>query len=223
MTPILTHEEARKFYDRFGSSQDLQFYENKAVEDLISHGEFAKARYVFEFGFGTGRLAEELLKKHLPGDCRYLGVDSSSTMVELARTRLEPWHERTEVILTDGSPKLDLPDSSFDRFVSAYVLDLLSEKDIVTVIEEAHRILMPMGQLCLAGLTYGKGPFGGMVTWLWERVHSIRPTLVGGCRPINTLDYLPPDRWRVTHHNVITTFGISSEVVVASRIDTTTL
>jgi ubiquinone/menaquinone biosynthesis C-methylase UbiE len=221
MTPILTHEEAKKFYDRFGSSQDLQFYENKAVRDLISHGEFAKARYVFEFGLGTGRFAEKLLKEHLPGDCRYLGVDSSSTMVDLARARLEPWHERTEVILTNGSPKLDFPDSTYDRFVSTYVLDLLSEEDIGTVINEAHRILTPMGRLCLAGLTYGKGPFGGIVTWLWKRAHSIRPTLVGGCRPINTLDYLPPERWRVTHHNVITTFGISSEVVVASRIDTT--
>jgi ubiquinone/menaquinone biosynthesis C-methylase UbiE len=218
VTPVLTHKEAKGFYDRLGSRQDLQFYENKAIKDLISHGGFDRARSVFEFGSGTGRLSEELLKRHLPGDCRYLGVDISSTMVGLARARIKPWPGRTEVLLTDGSTKLDFPDSTFDRFVSTYVLDLLSEEDIITLLEEAHRILMPMGLICLAGLTCGKGPFGRIVTWLWKRVHSIRPKLVGGCRPINIVGCLPEERWRVTHHNIITTFGISSEVVVALRI-----
>jgi ubiquinone/menaquinone biosynthesis C-methylase UbiE len=218
MTPVLTPKQARNFYDRFGSRQDLQLYENKAVFDLILHGGFDRARSVFEFGLGTGRLAEELLKRHLAGDCRYLGVDISPTMVRLARERLKPWQKRAEVLLTEGSPRLDVAEGTFDRFVSTYVLDLLSEEDIGTVIEEAHRTLSHGGRLCLAGLTCGKTPLGRFVTWCWKKIHSLKPSILGGCRPVRLLDYLSSERWHVKYHNVITTFGISSEVVIAARI-----
>jgi ubiquinone/menaquinone biosynthesis C-methylase UbiE len=218
MAPILTHEEARRVYDKIGEWQDFQFYENKALEDLVSHGGFDRAGSVLEFGCGTGRLAETLFKKYLPGDCRYLGLDISPTMVRLARERLKPWQARAEVVLTDGSLKLDVPDSAFDRFVSTYVLDLLSEEDIRAVLGEAHRSLRPGGLVCLTGLTCAKGLFGRIITRLWERVHSLRPTLVGGCRPINIKDYLNGERWHIIHHNRITALGISSEVLVASRL-----
>lgn len=218
MAPILTYEEARRVYDSIGEWQDFQLYENRALKDLVSHGGFDRAGSIIEFGCGTGRLAKRLFKKHLAADCRYLGLDISLTMVRIASERLRPWQERAEVLLTDGSPKLAVPGSTFDRFVSTYVLDLLSEEDIRTVIEEAHRVLKPEGRLCLSGLTSGKGVFGRTVTWFWERVHSVRPALVGGCRPINIKDYLPGYMWRVTYRSVVTAFGISSEVVVASRL-----
>lgn len=217
MTPLLTHDEARRFYDRLGSKQDFHLYENRAFEELVRYGGFDRAGSVFEFGHGTGRLAERLLKEHLPERCRYTGVDISPTMAGLAKRRLEPFRLRVSLVLTDGSPKLNLPDSAFDRFVSTYVIDLLSEEDIDVVLEEAYRVLTAGGLLCLAGLTYGKGPLGRIVTRLWERVHSVRPALVGGCRPVKLLEYLPGERWRITHHTVITSFGISSEVVVAEK------
>jgi hypothetical protein len=59
----LTHAEARTFYDRFGSRQDWQaFYEDAAVERLLVAGRFDLASTVVEFGSGTGRLAERLLR-----------------------------------------------------------------------------------------------------------------------------------------------------------------
>jgi ubiquinone/menaquinone biosynthesis C-methylase UbiE len=67
---------------------------------------------------------------HLPTTAQYLGVDSSSTMVELTRKRLARFDSRAEVLQTDGSLTFTLPDESFDRFVSNYVLDLLSPDDI---------------------------------------------------------------------------------------------
>ncbi|HJN04158.1 MAG TPA: class I SAM-dependent methyltransferase, partial [Alphaproteobacteria bacterium] len=40
-----------------------------------------------------------------------------------------------------GSVRLEAPDGAYDRFVSAYVLDLLSEDDITLLIGEARRVL----------------------------------------------------------------------------------
>lgn len=179
----------------------------------LSHDE---ARAVVEFGCGTGRFAAELLDERLPADARYVGVDQSPTMVRLARERTDRFGERVEIRRSDGSPKLDLPEASFDRFVSTYVLDLLSPEDVAAVLEEAHRVLTPGGLLCLAGLTHGTTPIARTVTWLWERVHALRPALVGGCRPLSLRDFLPASDWEIRHRHVFAPFGLASEVVVAA-------
>jgi ubiquinone/menaquinone biosynthesis C-methylase UbiE len=215
----LTPREAMEFYDRWGAKQDLQaFYENPAVEDLIAHAAFGEAQAVFEFGCGTGRLAEELLAHRLPAGSRYLGMDVSSTMVELARRRLLPWGGRAQVQLSDGSTRLPLPAGLFDRFVSTYVLDLLGPEDTQSLLAEAHRILSGEGRLCLVSLTYGSTLLGRVVSWGWERIYKLRPRLVGGCRPVRLSDYLGLGGWEIDYANVVTSFGISSEILIARSI-----
>jgi ubiquinone/menaquinone biosynthesis C-methylase UbiE len=212
----LSRQEARSVYDRIGARQDTQaFYEDRATEFLISHGEFDRANRVFELGCGTGRFALRLLSEHLPENARYLGVDLSSTMANLARQRLAPYSSRAQVILTDGSLPTVETLGRCDRFVSNYVLDLLSEDDIATVIREAHRMLEPSGLLCLSSLSMGSGPLSGLVARAWSFVHAVRPSLVGGCRPLDLLAWLPSARWQVRHHARVAPFSVPSEVVIA--------
>lgn len=220
MASTLTPEQAKAFYDRFGAKQDRQgFYENPARRDLIAQADFETAAAVFEFGCGTGDFAARLLAEHLPPRCAYTAVDISDTMVRLARARLAPWRDRARADRSSGSTTLEAADGAFDRFVSTYVLDLLSDEDIRGLLAEAHRILAPGGRLCLAGLTHGAGPIASLVSGLWQAFFALRPALLGGCRPIALCGYLAPDRWRIEYRNVRTAFGISSEVVVAARLD----
>ena len=215
---MLTHQQAKAFYDHLGARQDLQvFYEAPATGDLIANAAFETAQSVFELGCGTGAFAERVLSHHLPQHATYLAVDSSSTMVGLARARLTRFGERVEVRLTDGSLAFDAVVGPFDRFVSNYVLDLLSSADIVTLLAQAHRLLVTNGRLCLVSLTHGSTRFSRLVTWGWTRVHALRPGLVGGCRPLALLDFLPGIHWRIEYVQVVTPFGIPSEVVVASK------
>ena len=59
----LSHAAARALYDRIGRWQDTQrFYEDRATGDLIAHADLHQAQAVFEFGVGTGRLADRLAK-----------------------------------------------------------------------------------------------------------------------------------------------------------------
>ncbi len=216
---MLNKEEVRSFYDRFGAKQDWQgFYEGPAIQDLLAHGAFEDARAVLEFGCGTGALAENLLFRYLSKDATYLCLDLSSTMVSLASDRLHKYGPRAEVRLTDGSPKLPLPDSRFDRFISNYVLDLLPPDEIEAVVRETHRVLASEGRLCLISLTYGNTLASQIVIWLWRRVFAFRAALVGGCRPVRLFDFLPAKRWQVLHHHVVATFGIPSEVIVARKV-----
>ena len=156
--PALSREQARRVYDRIGARQDTQaFYEDRATGILIRHAAFGSAQRVLEFGCGTGRFALQLLSRHLPAEARYRGLDLSPTMVRLAETRLAPFAARAEVVLTEGAPPASEPAASRDRFVSNFVLDLLSEDDIAAVVREAHRILVPGGLLCLTSLSLGAG------------------------------------------------------------------
>jgi ubiquinone/menaquinone biosynthesis C-methylase UbiE len=113
----LTHQQAKAFYDRLGSKQDLQaFYEVPATNNLIAHAAFEAAQSVFECGCGTGALAERLLSRHLPPQARYLAVDSSATMVRLARSRLARFGERVAVRQTDGSLQFGERSGTFDKY-----------------------------------------------------------------------------------------------------------
>lgn len=215
----MSKEKIRSFYDRLGAKQDWQrFYEGPAVRDLLAHGAFEKARTIFELGCGTGVLAETLLSRYLSKEATYLCFDISSTMVSLAKTRLNKYGPQAEIRLTKGSLMLPLPDSRFDRFISNYVLDLLSREDIEVVMHEAHRVLEPEGRLCLISLTYGNTLASQLVIWLWKRIFGIHPSLVGGCRPVKLLDFISEKMWKVFHHNLVTTFGIPSEVIIARKL-----
>jgi ubiquinone/menaquinone biosynthesis C-methylase UbiE len=106
---------------------------------------------------------------------------------------------------------------SCDRFVSNYVLDLLAVPDIGHLLAEAHRLLVAGGSLCLVSLTRGSTRLSRLVTWTWTHLHALDPRLVGGCRPLELRDYLPGTDFHLDYAQVITRFGISSEVVVASK------
>ena len=212
---VLSHQEARAFYDRLGSRLESQrFYEDPAMAVLLATGAFEDASAVVEFGCGTGRLAERLLRERLPSHATYVGFDVSPTMVELARSRLAPWKERALVHLTAGAPALPVADHAFDRFLSTYVLDLLSQEEIDEVLSEARRVLSPNGWLCLASLTWGQTPISRLVCGVWSRIDAWRPQLVGGCRPLR-LDALAGPSWRAHARRVICTFGICTEVLVS--------
>lgn len=218
----LSHAEAKRFYDRLGSRQDWQaFYEDPAVDEMIAHAHFDGARAVCEFGCGTGRLAARLLADVLPADASYLGLDISDEMVRLATDRLAPWAGRARVVQTDGPPRIPDADGAFDRFVSTYVLDLLSDEDIATLLAEAHRLLRPGQLLCLVSLTYGTTPWSRAVTALWRWTHARRPQWLGGCRPIRLLALLEARSWTPVHHGIRNNWGLCSEVLVAARRDRT--
>lgn len=210
-------DEAKRFYDRLGSLQDAQVYERTALKRLVAASDFEHASAVFELGCGTGRLAAQLLEEHLPEAARYVGVDISSTMVGIAAGRLARWGKRAAVSQVDGTGSLPSADGSFDRFVATYVLDLLPDAAIANVLREAHRLLMSGGKLCVVTSTEGTGPISHLVSAAWMRLYKINPGLVGGCRSLQRRSWLDERDWSVEHAEVVTSWGIASEIVVARR------
>jgi len=219
MSTVLSHKGARRAYDRIGSLQDSQsFYEDRATNALLRHGDFDSAEAVFEFGCGTGRFALRLLTEFLSANACYRGVDISPKMVSLAQARLASYSpQRARVVLTEGDPPVDEPPEAYDRFVSNFVFDLLSEEEIRGVLREARRMLRPGGLLCLAGLSTGVGPLSRVVAKILSWIQAHRPSVIGGCRPIDLLPFLPAAAWQVRYNAKLVAFGITSEALVAQR------
>lgn len=214
----LTHQQMARLYDRIGPLLATQaFYENPACERLIEHGRFQEATCVFELGCGTGRLAEQLLERMQTG-ASYHGVDVSPAMVNMTRRRLERFGSRARVERCDGRAPLAAQAGAFDRFVSTYVFDLLSETDITAMLGEAHRLLVPGGRLCTATLKTAPAGVPRFITTTVARLHAVSPYLTGGCRPIELNRYLERGHWRVVHADDVVTFGVPSEVIVAEKV-----
>jgi len=213
---MLTRQQARDFYDRFGRRQDRQsLYERRPIDRLVELGDFGSAEAVVEFGCGTGTFAQRLMEEELPGNAIYAGFDLSETMTKLTRRRLVPFGARVSVTRTDGRPRIPLPPDSCDRFVSNYVLDLLPIGDITRTLDQAYKVLRPDGLLCLTSLTFGTNALSKMTIAAWLAVHSLKPSLVGGCRPISLSDYLGPASWKVLYSTTVIAFGVPTQVLIA--------
>lgn len=138
-------------------------------------------------------------------------------MVKLARSRTARFRERAVIQQTSGPLRFDLPDATFDRFISSYVLDLLSKEDINALLSQACRLLIKGGLLGVVSLSKGSEGLSRFLSWTWEQVHRFSPMLVGGCRPITIVPLLEGLPWKLLYRNVVTPFGIASEIVVAQK------
>ena len=213
----LSPEIAARVYDKIGRLQDTQGpFERPALDRLIADGRFDTATSVFELGCGTGSMAHRLLSDHLPPQSTYLGVDVSPRMVELTSARIADFADRARVTHTDGRLPLPAADHSADRFVAAYVFDLLPHHYATRVIDEAHRLLIPGGLACLASLTHGQSTLARLVSRSWQRIWRVSPRLVGGCRPIDLRPLLDPDSWDIDEDVGIESWGVPSQILVAT-------
>ena len=64
-------------------------------------------------------------------------------------------------------------------------------------------------------LAVGCGRDQTVIAWIWERIHAVRPALVGGCRPIDLTSALNDEGWKIRYRCVVSPFAIPSEVVIA--------
>lgn len=245
MSGPLAPEEVRRFYDRFGARQDRQaWYEDPPVNAMLAAVDWSRVESVFELGCGTGRLAEELLERRLGPEARYFGVDLSGTMVELARERLLRFGERARVAQGDGLEMLgartgssagveaalkraqeaeragekNAAPATFDLFISAYVLDILSNAEIKFLLKAVHRRLPVGGQFAAASLGTGTGLPSRIVARLWKAAWNVNPKWVGGCRPLALSDFFRAQDWASEVERIMSVRGMPSEFVVERKV-----
>ena len=113
----MTYSGAAKFYDLFGSKNDLEFYRELALQS---------GKKALELGVGTGRVAIQLAKVGIT----VVGIDNSVHMLRVAREKLAKETEavRKHVVLKRGDmrnfdlkhsfPFIYIPASTFDHNIT---------------------------------------------------------------------------------------------------------
>ncbi|MFD4635872.1 methyltransferase domain-containing protein [Lentzea sp. NPDC058436] len=117
---------------------------------------------VLEVAVGTG-----LNLPHYPASAVVTGLDLSSRMLDLARSRARDLDR--EVTLRQGTAHaLPFADASFDTVVCT--LGLCAIPDHETAVSEMVRVLRPGGRLILLDHVAGSGHLTRGLQWLLERI-----------------------------------------------------
>ena len=218
--PTLSPEEARRHYQTNADKQDAQaWYEDEAFRVLIACSDFGLANDVLEAGCGTGRLAEILLRDHLPSNARYTGIDIAPAMLARAGKRLARFAPQVTLKPGDVTLGLTAGAATLDRVIATYLFDLLSPAHSRNLIGEFHRILRPDGLLCLTSLAPETSDGDTTIlTQIWRLVQRRWPWAVGGCRPVELRPLLDDKLWKLVAHETVSPRGLTSEILVARKM-----
>jgi SAM-dependent methyltransferase len=128
-----------------------------------------KGPRVLDVGCGSGRIGEFVLEA---GASAYVGIDFAEPMIALARSRLERFSDRAELILDDFLQVR--PEGSFDVVLALGLFDYLPEP---------HRYSRRMFELCSAGGCV----VGSFPTWSLVKgpVRKVRYEWIGDCPIFN--------------------------------------
>ena len=125
---------------------------------------------VLDVGCGSGRIGEFVLSEG--GAARYVGVDFSGPMIDLARARLERFADRTQLLVDDF---LTAPlTGPFDVILALGLFDYLPDAD---------RFSRRMFELCAPGGCV----VGSFPSWSWLKgpVRKVRYEWIGNCPIFN--------------------------------------
>jgi SAM-dependent methyltransferase len=128
-----------------------------------------KEARVLDVGCGSGRIGEFVLQE---GISRYVGVDFSEPMVDLARARLDRFSTRAKLLVADF---LEAPiDGQFDVILALGLFDYTAEP---------HRFSRRMFELCApGGCAVGSFPAWSLVK---GPLRKVRYEVIGNCPIFN--------------------------------------
>ncbi|MEV6490746.1 class I SAM-dependent methyltransferase [Actinoplanes sp. NPDC051633] len=113
-------------------------------EQLLGHADIRGGLRVLEIGCGTGNLLTALGRR--TPDVDALGIDPDPRALRIARRKAASRNlpVRYEQAFAGDLP---LPDDTFDRVLSSFMLHHLDEEERMRALREVRRVLRPGGQL----------------------------------------------------------------------------
>ena len=143
----MSQDVQRQFFDKLAARYDGRYLRarwprNQALKARVvarAVGTAIERGPVVEVGCGTGQIAELLLRSH--PELRYVGLDLSEPMLDVARSRLERFADRAELRVVAGD---DLPLAEA-TYAAAFGVDVLHHVDDQTRLLRALRAALAPG------------------------------------------------------------------------------
>jgi ubiquinone/menaquinone biosynthesis C-methylase UbiE len=174
---------------------------------------------VLEVAVGPGHILLEILKRVDRTNIVY-GVDLSWRMLEKSRRRVHRAGHTNVSLQEADARQLPFSDQIFDVVYSSYMLDILSLRDLATVLKEFRRVLKARGRVVLVNLSKECPQRRTWVEMLYRLLPaSWVPYLLGGCRPVLLLDFMRKAGFRDAERTFIG--GMMSSEIVTARASLT--
>jgi len=138
---MLFEDQALSFDDRAGLPPGASEAVARAFADMVGLDE---GKTLLEIGPGTGQLSLPLLQWPI----RYIGVDRSSAMIDVFRSKVEAAGLKADLIVADGNERWPVEDASVDIVFSSRSLHLLEPYHVVA---EIRRVLKSAGGWLVVG------------------------------------------------------------------------
>jgi ubiquinone/menaquinone biosynthesis C-methylase UbiE len=198
-------------YDRLAPIYGIwgELTETAARRRVLEVAALRPGESVLEVAVGTGEFYSRLLG--MPGLRQCVGIELSSGMLRRARRRLLKNPGPGGELCRADARRMPFQEETFDAILNCYMLDLLPEAEIPTVLGEFRRASKPTGRLALLVMDAQNRLVNPI--WMWMYRHA--PALVGGCRPVALAGLLAGSGWRVEHDELIVQNGFRSKLILA--------
>lgn len=200
-------------YDRLAWIYDVwaSLTESKARARALALADIEDGAQVLEVAAGTGLAFAELVRCNPSG--RNVGIDLSPGMLRKAQERLRH-NALSNFELSVGSAfDIKEPDASFDVLLNNYMFDLMARDDWPRALGEYRRVLKPGGRLVISGMTPGEGLGSG----IYDRLYTLSPSLMGGCRGIRMTGPLEANGFKVVSRDYLQQMLFPSEIILAVK------
>jgi demethylmenaquinone methyltransferase/2-methoxy-6-polyprenyl-1,4-benzoquinol methylase len=213
MLPVQrSKEQARSYYDRLSGIYDwLTASERSLIEQGVAVLAPQPGETLLEIGCGTGT-GLAAMAECLQQQGQLFGLDLSFKMLQKADQRKA--QQSTPIQLIESSAdKIPLPSGTVDGVYCAFTLELFSQDEMVTVLNEVKRILKPGGRLAVASLSFE--PHNLMVR-LYEWGHRTFPVALD-CRPIPAERLLAEADFKIMNKQKFMNWGLPVDIILVSE------
>lgn len=214
MDARVSQNEIGHVYDGIAGIYDIwgRLTEARARDRALELAEIQDGQHILEVAVGTGLAFYEIVRHNPHG--HNLGIDLSKGMLEKAEQRLKALGQANYSLRVGTAFALPLEDESVDILVNNYMFDLIAFEDMERVLAEFKRVLRKGGKLILVNMTEGER-WGSQI---YDRVYSLSPKLMGGCRGVKLSGKLQECGFRVDVREYYQQLLFPSEVIRAYKL-----
>lgn len=214
MDARVSQNEIGHVYDGIAGVYDIwgRLTEARARDRALELAEIQDGQHILEVAVGTGLAFYEIVRHNPHG--HNLGIDLSKGMLEKAEQRLKALGQANYSLRVGTAFALPLEDESVDILVNNYMFDLIAFEDMERVLAEFKRVLRKGGKLILVNMTEGER-WGSQI---YDRVYSLSPKLMGGCRGVKLSGKLQEYGFRVDVREYYQQLLFPSEVLRAYKL-----
>lgn len=214
MDARVSQNEIGHVYDGIAGVYDIwgRLTEARARDRALELAEIQDGQHILEVAVGTGLAFYEIVRHNPHG--HNLGIDLSKGMLEKAEQRLKALGQANYSLRVGTAFALPLEDESVDILVNNYMFDLIAFEDMERVLAEFKRVLRKGGKLILVNMTEGER-WGSQI---YDRVYSLSPKLMGGCRGVKLSGKLQEYGFRVDVREYYQQLLFPSEVIRAYKL-----